>query len=46
MEYDRVDSYTFDFEPIGNAFGSKSKGKLPPASYAIQFERRNANTFL
>jgi len=28
MEYDRGDSFSFDFEPNGNPFGSNSKGKL------------------
>ena len=28
MGYDRGDSFPFDFEPNGFAFGSKSKGKL------------------
>ena len=28
MEYDRGDSFPFDFEPNGFSFGSISKGKL------------------
>ena len=32
MGYDRGDSFPFDFEPNGIAFGSKSKGKLSPRS--------------
>ena len=27
-EYDRADSFPFDFEPNGISFGSKLKGKL------------------
>ena len=40
MEYDRGDSFPFDSKPKGNPFGSKSKGKLSPRSYPIQFERK------
>ena len=40
MGYDRGDSFPFDFEPNGNPFGSKSKGKLSPRSYPIQCERK------
>ena len=40
MGYDRGDSFPFDFEPNGIPLGSKSKGKLPPRSYPIQFERK------
>ena len=39
MGYDRGDSFPFDFEPNGFPFGLKSKGKLSPWSYPIQFER-------
>ena len=46
MEYDRVDSFPFDFEPNGNTFGSKSKGKLSPRSDPIQFERKYNTCFL
>ena len=38
MEYDRGDSFLFDFEPNGIPFGSKSKGKPSPQSYPIQCE--------
>ena len=38
MGYDPGDS--FDFEPNGFLFGSKSKGKLSPGSYPIQCERK------
>ena len=40
MGYDRGDSFHFDFEPNGVPFGSKSKGKLSPRSYPIQYERK------
>ena len=43
MGYDRGDSFPFDFEPNGNPFGSKSKGKL---SYPIQYERKWNASFL
>ena len=46
MGYDRVDSFPFDFEPNGIPFGSKSKGKLSPRSYPIQFERKWNTSFL
>ena len=46
MGYDRGDSFPFDFEPNGNPFGSKSKGKLSPRSYPIQFERKWNTSFL
>ena len=32
--------YSFDFEPNGFPIGSKSKGKLSPLSYPIQYERK------
>ena len=41
MGYDRGDNFPFDFEPNGNPFGSKSKGKLSPRSYPIQCEIGN-----
>ena len=40
MGYDRGDSFPFVFEPNGNQFGSKTKGKLSPRSYPIQSERK------
>ena len=46
MGYDRGDSFPFDFEPNGIIFGSKSKGKLSPRSYAIQFEKKWKYSFL
>ena len=46
MGYDRGDSFPFDFEPNGFSFGSKSKGKLSPRSYPIQFERKWNTSFL
>ena len=46
MGYDRGDSFPLDFEPNGNPFGSKSKGKLSPRSYPIQFERKSNTSFL
>ena len=39
MEYDRGDSFPFDFEPNGIQFDSESKGKLSSRSYSINFER-------
>ena len=39
MGYDRGDSFSFNFEPNGIPFGSKSNGKLSPRSYPIQVER-------
>ena len=38
MGYDHGDSFPFDFEPNRIQFGSKSKGKLSPRPYPIQFE--------
>ena len=38
--------YPFDFEPNGIPFRSKSKGKLSPRSYPIQFERKWNTSFL
>ena len=46
MGYDRGDSFPFDFEPDGFPFGSKSKGRLSPRSYPIQFERKWNTSFL
>ena len=46
MEYDHGDSFPFDFEPNGNPFGSKLKGKLSPRSYPIQCERKWKYSFL
>ena len=46
MGYDRGDSFTFDFEPNGFPFGSKSKGKLSPRSYPSQCERKWKYSFL
>ena len=46
MRYDRGDSLPFDFEPNGNPFGSKLKGKLSPQSYPIQCERKWKYSFL
>ena len=38
MGYDRGECFSFDFEPNGIPFGSKSKGKLSPRSYHIQWD--------
>ena len=46
MGYDRGESYLFNSEPNGIPFGSKSKGKLSPRSYPIQFERKWNTSFL
>ena len=46
MGYDRGDSFLFDFEPNGIAFGSKLKGKRSPRSYPIQFEGKYKYSFL
>ena len=46
MGYDHGDNFPFDFEPNGIPFGSKSKGKLSPRSYLIQFERKRKYSFL
>ena len=46
MGYDRGDSFPFDFEPNGVPFGSKSKAKLSPRLYPIQFERKSNTSFL
>ena len=46
MGYDRGDSFPFDFEPNEISFDSKSKGKLSPRSYPIQFEKKWNTSFL
>ena len=46
MGYDRGDSFPLDFEPNEIPFVSKSKGKLLPRSYPIQFERKWNASFL
>ena len=46
MGCDRGDSFPFDFEPNEILFGSKSKGKLSPRSYPIQYERKWEHSFL
>ena len=46
MEYDRGYSFSFDFEPNGNPFRSKSKGKLSPQSYPIQYKKKWKTSFL
>ena len=46
MGYDRGVSFPIDFEPNGFPFGSKSKGKLSPRSYPIQYERKTIYSFL
>ena len=46
MGYDRGDSLPFNFEPNGTPFGLKSKGKLSPRPYPIQFERKWKYSFL
>ena len=46
MGYDRGDSFPLDFEQNGSQFGSKSKGKLSPRSYPIQYERKWNTSFL
>ena len=45
MGYDRGDSFPFDFKPNVIPFGSKSKGKMSPWSYPIQFERKWKHSF-
>ena len=45
MGYHGGDSFPFNFEPNGIPFGSKSKGKLSPRSYPIQFERKRKYSF-
>ena len=46
LGYDHGDSFPFDFEPNGNPFGSKSKGKLSPRPYPIHCERKWKYSFL
>ena len=46
MGYDRGDSFPSDFEPNGIQFSSKSKGKLSPQSYPIQYEWKWEYSFL
>ena len=46
MEYDRGDSFPFNFERNRIPFGSKSKEKLSPRSYPIQYERKWRHSFL
>ena len=46
MRCDRGDSFPFDFEPNGNLFGSKWKGKLSPRSYPIPFKMKCKYSFL
>ena len=40
MGYDRGDSFPIDVEPNGVPFGLKSKGKLSPRSYPLQYENK------
>ena len=55
MGYDRGDSFPLNFEPNGIPFSSKANGilfslkskrKLSPRSYPIQFERKWKYSFL
>ena len=46
MGYDHGNSIPIDFEQNLIPFGSKSKGKLSPRSYPIQFERKWKYSFL
>ena len=46
MGHDHGDSFPFDYEPNGIPFGSKSKEKLTPQSYPIQFENKLKYSFL
>ena len=46
MGYDRSDSFPIDFEPNGHPFGPKSKEKLSPRSYKLQFEIKLKFSFL
>ena len=46
MGYDRDDSFSFDFESNGIPFGSKSKEKLSPRPFPIEFERKWNTSFL
>ena len=40
MGYDRGDNFPIDVEPNGVPFGLKSKGKLSPRSYPLQYENK------
>ena len=46
MGYDRGVSFPFNFESNEIPFVSKSKGKLSPRSYPIQYERKWKHSFL
>ena len=46
MGYDHHDSFNFNFEPNGIPFCSKSKGKLSPRTYPIEFKRKWKSSFL
>ena len=46
MRYVGGDSFPFDFVPNRIPFGSKSKGKLLPRPYLIQFGRKSKYSFL
>ena len=46
MECDRGESFLFNYELKSIPFGTKLKGKLPPRSYPIQFERKWKYSFL
>ena len=46
MGYDRGESFPFNFQPDGNPFGSKSKGKQSLRSYPIQYVRNRKYSFL
>ena len=46
MEYDRDDTFPFDFEPNGIQSGSELKIKLSPRSYSIQFRNKWKSIFL
>ena len=44
--FDRGDTFTFDVGPNGIFVWSKSKGKLSPRSYSLQFEKEYKSIFL
>ena len=46
MEYDRGNSFPFDFEPNEILFVSKLKCKLARRSYSSQYERKEKSIFL
>ena len=46
MEYDRSDSFPFDFEPNGIPFGSKLKRKLSLRSDLIHCEKKWKHSFV